>query len=241
MTTTLSRPGIDDERSSRIGSKLNWLRAGVLGANDGIVSVAGVVIGVAAAAPGQSLAIATAGIAALVAGAFSMAGGEYVSVSTQRDTERALLDRQRWALEHRAEAALEDLARFYRRRGISPELARQVARELSEHDALAAHAEVEWGIDPDELTSPWHAALSSFIAFFAGALIPLVAILLPSGGNSTLVAVAAVIIGLVATGWVSSALGDAPRWPAIRRNVLMGCATMAATHLIGLLFGVAVS
>ncbi|HMR48098.1 MAG TPA: VIT family protein [Arachnia sp.] len=243
MSIIIARPesGEAGERTARIGAKLNWLRAGVLGANDGIVSVAGVVIGVAAAAPGQTLTIATAGIAALVAGAFSMAGGEYVSVSTQRDTERALLAKQRWALEHRAEAELEELARFYRRRGISPELAGQVARELSEHDALAAHAELEWGIDPDELTSPWHAALSSFIAFFTGALIPLIAILLPMGERSTFVAVGAVIAGLVATGWVSSALGEAPRWPAIRRNVLMGSATMAATHVIGWMFGVAVS
>lgn len=229
------------ERATRIGSKLNWLRAGVLGANDGIVSVAGVVIGVAAATPGHTLAIATAGVAALVAGAFSMAGGEYVSVSTQRDTERAVLDRQRWALEHQAEAELEDLARFYRRRGISPELARQVARELTAHDALAAHAELELGLDPDELTSPWHAAISSFVAFFIGAAIPLATILLPFEGNSTLIAVGAVLAGLIATGWISSALGEAPRWPAIRRNVLVGSATMAATHAIGWMFGVAIS
>lgn len=229
------------ERPARIGSKLNWLRAGVLGANDGIVSVAGVVIGVAAATPGHTVAIATAGIAALVAGAFSMAGGEYVSVSTQRDTERALLDRKRWDLSHHPDEELDGLAGFYRRRGVSPEVSRQVARELSRHDALAAHAELELGLDPDELTSPWHAALSSFVAFFAGALIPLVAILLPLGTSSSLVAVAAVIVGLVATGWISSALGDAPRWPAIRRNVLMGSATMAATHVIGLIFGVAIS
>lgn len=230
-----------EERSARIGSKLNWLRAGVLGANDGIVSVAGVVIGVAAAAPGKTLAIATAGIAALVAGAFSMAGGEYVSVSTQRDTERALLAHKRWELSRHPEEGLEELAGFYRRRGVSQEVSYRVARELSSHDALAAHAELELGIDPDELTSPWHAALSSFIAFVVGALIPLVAILLPLSTGSTLVAVAAVVLGLIATGWISSALGEAPRLPAIRRNVLMGSATMAATHVIGWLFGVAIA
>ncbi len=230
-----------DLATNRIGAKLNWLRAGVLGANDGIVSVAGVVMGVAAAAPGNVLAIATAGLAALVAGAFSMAGGEYVSVSTQRDTERAVLELERQELAEQPEEELAELAGLYRQKGLSNEVALRVAHELTAHDALAAHAEVELGIDPDELTSPWHAAISSFVAFFLGALIPLIAILLPLGGQSVWVAVFAVIVGLVATGWISAALGGAPRMRAILRNVLMGMATMGATYLIGLLFGVAVS
>lgn len=222
------------------GQKLNWLRAGVLGANDGIVSVAGVVVGVAAATPQNLSAIATAGIAALVAGAFSMAGGEYVSVSTQRDTEKAMIDKEITELREQPAEELEELAGFYRQRGLSADLADQVARELTAHDALAAHAEVELGIDPKELTSPTGAAFSSFIAFSVGAAIPLIMIFLPFGAPVLNTAVA-VVLGLLLTGWISAALGGAPRLPAIVRNVVMGSATMAATYLIGLLFGVAVS
>ncbi|UOR01858.1 VIT family protein [Leucobacter allii] len=238
-TTPAAHAGEAHEQS--VGRRLNWLRAGVLGANDGIVSTAGVVIGVAGATPGNVLAIATAGLAALVAGAFSMAGGEYVSVSTQRDTERALIAKERRELREMPEAELEELAGFYRERGLSEELAARVAEELTAHDALAAHAEVELGIDPDEYTSPWAAAVSSFVAFTAGALIPLIMILLPFGEHRVWIAAAAVVIGLLLTGWISAALGDAPRVPAIVRNVVMGSATMAATYLIGMLFGVAVS
>lgn len=224
----------------RLGQRLNWLRAGVLGANDGIVSVAGVVVGVAAATPGNILAIATAGIAALVAGAFSMAGGEYVSVSTQRDTEKAMVEKEIRELKEQPAAELAELTGLYRRRGLSAGLARQVAEELTAHDALAAHAEVELGIDPDELTSPWQAALSSFVAFTIGALIPLAMILIPLG-NPVIITAISVVVGLFLTGLISAKLGKAPVWPAILRNVLMGSATMAATYLIGLLFGVAVS
>ena len=231
----------NEPHDGRISGKLNWLRAGVLGANDGIVSTAGVVIGVAGAAQGNVLAIATAGIAALVAGAFSMAGGEYVSVSTQRDTEQALIEKERRELEEAPEEELRELAGLYRERGLSAELAARVAVELTAHDALAAHAEVELGIDPEEFTSPWSAALSSFIAFTVGALLPLIMILLPFGEHRVWAAAVAVVIGLIATGWISAALGDAPRGPAIARNVIMGSATMAATYGIGLLFGVAVS
>ncbi|GAA1587337.1 hypothetical protein ACIFOC_02520 [Leucobacter aridicollis] len=238
--STPDGPAGGEPRSARIGQKLNWLRAGVLGANDGIVSVAGVVIGVAAATPGNTVAVATAGVAALVAGAFSMAGGEYVSVSTQRDTEKALIDQKRRSLAERPAEELRGLAGFYRRRGVSAALATEVARELSEHDALAAHAEVELGIDPEEYTSPWAAAISSFIAFTIGGLLPLLMILLPLGAGRIPAAGLAVLIGLVLTGWISAALGEAPRARAILRNVLMGGATMVATYLIGLLFGVAV-
>lgn len=235
----IQHPG-EAHGEQNVGQRLNWLRAGVLGANDGIVSVAGVVVGVAAATPNNLAAIATAGIAALVAGAFSMAGGEYVSVSTQRDTERALLAKEQRELREQPEEELQELAGLYRQRGLSEELALQVARELTSHNALAAHAEVELGIDPQELTSPWHAALSSFIAFTVGALIPLAMILLPFG-NEIINTALAVVLGLFLTGWISARLGGAPLVPAIVRNVLMGSATMAATYLIGLLFGVAVS
>lgn len=226
-----------------VGQKLNWLRAGVLGANDGIVSVAGVVIGVAVVTP-ELMPVATAGIAALVAGAFSMAGGEYVSVSTQRDTEMALIEKERAELRDQPAAELAELTGFYRKRGLSAGLARQVAEELTAHDALAAHAEVELGIDPEAYTNPWHAAISSFAAFTVGALIPLAFILImlvfvPTG-NPLIVTAAAVLVGLYLTGLISAKLGKAPIWPAIWRNVLMGSATMAATYLIGLAFGVAI-
>jgi len=222
------------------GQRLNWLRAGVLGANDGIVSVAGVVVGVAGATPGNIVAIATAGIAALVAGAFSMAGGEYVSVSTQRDTEKALLAKEVRELKEQPAAELAELTGLYRKRGLSARLAREVAVELTAHDALAAHAEVELGLDPDELTNPWAAAFSSFISFTVGALIPLIMILLPIG-SPIIVTAAAVVLGLFLTGLISARLGRAPVLPAILRNVLMGVATMAATYLIGLAFGVAIA
>lgn len=238
IISAVQHPG-EAHVGDNVGQRLNWLRAGVLGANDGIVSVAGVVVGVAAATPGNLAAIATAGIAALVAGAFSMAGGEYVSVSTQRDTERALIAKEKRELREQPEEELEELAGLYRQRGLSAELAKQVAQELTAHDALAAHAEVELGIDPDELTSPWHAALSSFIAFTVGALIPLAMILLPVGSEILNTALA-VVLGLLLTGWISARLGGAPLLPAILRNVLMGSATMLATYLIGLAFGVAI-
>ncbi|MGJ6980665.1 VIT1/CCC1 transporter family protein [Aestuariimicrobium soli] len=223
-----------------VGQRLNWLRAGVLGANDGIVSVAGVVVGVAAAAPHNTTAIATAGLAALVAGAFSMAGGEYVSVSTQRDTEQALIAKEIRELREMPDEELAELAGMYRERGLSEQLAQQVAEELTAHDALAAHAEVELGIDPEELTSPWLAAFSSFVAFTVGALIPFLMVLLP-WGNAIVNTAVAVVIGLFLTGWISATLGQAPVARAVVRNVVMGSVTMAATYGIGLLFGVVTS
>lgn len=232
---------IGEQDKAGIGQKLNWLRAGVLGANDGIVSTAGVVIGVAAAAPGNVLAMATAGLAALVAGAFSMAGGEYVSVSTQRDTEKALIEQERRELAEQPQEELLELAGFYRDRGLSAGLATQVAIELTAHDALAAHAEVELGIDHQEFTNPWVAAFSSFVSFAVGAAIPLIMILLPFGERRVWAAAAAVVLGLFLTGWISATLGAAPRGRAVLRNVAMGSITMVATYLIGTLFGVAIA
>ena len=169
-----------------------------------------------------------------------MAGGEYVSVSTQRDTEKALIAKEVRELEEEPAAELAELTGLYRRRGLSAELARQVAEELTAHDALAAHAEVELGIDPEEFTSPWAAAFSSFVSFTVGALIPLIMILLPIG-NAVVITAASVVLGLFLTGWISARLGGAPLLPAILRNVLMGSATMIATYAIGLVFGVAIS
>ncbi|OLF15837.1 VIT1/CCC1 transporter family protein [Actinophytocola xanthii] len=220
-----------------LGQRMNWLRAGVLGANDGIISVAGLVVGVAGATP-ERAAILIAGVASLVAGALSMAGGEYVSVSTQRDTERAALRLERYELETMPEAEERELAGIYEDKGLSPGLATKVARELTQHDALEAHAEAELGIDPDQLVSPWHAAWASLVAFTCGGLLPLVAIAFPPPAWRVPACALAVIAGLVLTGAVSARLGGAPAGRAVVRNVGVGALTMLVTYLVGVLFGV---
>jgi VIT1/CCC1 family predicted Fe2+/Mn2+ transporter len=222
-----------------LGGKLNWLRAGVLGANDGIVSVAGIVVGVAGATA-NSTAILTAGIAGLVAGAFSMAGGEYVSVSTQRDTEQALLQLEKQELKSMPEAEERELAQIYEGKGLSPDLAKEVARELTLKDAFQAHAEAELGIDPDNLTSPWQAAWASLLAFSVGALLPLLAIAWTSVSVRVWACAAAVVVGLTLTGFVSAKLGDAKVGRAILRNVGVGALTMLVTYFVGVLFGTTV-
>ncbi|MDO4783569.1 MAG: VIT family protein [Propionibacteriaceae bacterium] len=221
------------DRPQALGSKLNWLRAGVLGANDGIVSVAGLVMGVAGATD-DVFAILVAGLAGLIAGALSMAGGEYVSVSTQRDTEVAALDRQRRALDAEPERELRALAQVYCSKGISAELSLQVASELSAKDALAAHAEAELGIDSSEQVSPWLAAVASAIAFTLGALIPLLVVVLTPGVLTT---VGAVLFALALTGYVSARLGDAPVLRPILRNLAAGTLAMGLAHGVGVLVG----
>lgn len=222
-----------------LSERLNWLRAGVLGANDGIVSVAGLVVGVAGATTDRT-AILVAGVASLVAGALSMAGGEYVSVSTQRDTEQAALRLERYELETMPEEEERELAGIYQEKGLSAELAAEVAHELTANDALEAHAEAELGIDPDELTSPWHAAWASLVAFTCGGLLPLLAISVPSVGLRVWACAAAVIVGLVLTGVLSARLGNAKAGRAVLRNVGVGTLTMVVTYLVGVLFGVTV-
>ena len=217
-------------------SRLNWLRAGVLGANDGIVSTAGLVIGVAAATSDRG-AILTAGLAGLAAGAMSMAVGEYVSVSTQRDSERAMLTQEARELAELPEEELAELAGFYEAKGLTPHLALEVAEQLTAQDALRAHAEAELRIDPDELTNPWHAAWASMVAFTLGAVLPLVAILWPPADLKVVVTVVAVLLALGLTGWVSAHLGGSPRLPAIVLNILGGALAMAITWAIGTLVG----
>jgi vacuolar iron transporter family protein len=219
-----------------LGATLNWLRAGVLGANDGIVSTAGIVVGVAAATTARE-PILTAGIAGLVAGAVSMALGEYVSVSTQRDTERALLRKERRELEQDPAAELDELASIYEGRGLSPATARQVAEELTDHDAFAAHVDVELGIDPDELTNPWQAATSSAISFITGALLPLLAIVIPPASVRVPITVVAVLLALAVTGVVSARLGGARVRIALLRNVIGGGLALAITYGIGHVVG----
>ncbi len=226
----------DEPHDGDVGSRLNWLRAGVLGANDGIVSTAGLVIGVAAATTSRA-AILTAGLAGLVAGAMSMAVGEYVSVSTQRDSERALIAKERWELENDPDLELEELTALYAAKGLSHEVARAVAQQLTARDALGAHAEVELGIDPDDLTNPTHAAFASFVAFTLGSLLPLIAVLNPSVSWRLPITVVAVLAALVGTGALSARLGRAPVRRAVIRVVVGGIVAMAVTYGIGTLVG----
>ena len=232
----VSVPDHGEPHEGSTAGRLNWLRAGVLGANDGIVSTAGLVIGVAAATTSRG-AVVTAGLAGLAAGALSMAVGEYVSVSTQRDSERALIAKEVRELREEPEAELEELAGMYAAKGLSPELAHQVAEELTAQDALAAHAEVELGIDPEELTNPWHAAWASMLAFTVGAVLPLLAIALPPVSWRVPVTVLAVVLALAGTGLVSARLGDSDAGRATVRVVLGGLLAMGITYLIGALLG----
>ncbi|MFI9508616.1 VIT family protein [Nocardia sp. NPDC052566] len=230
------RDHVGEPHISSTLARLNWLRAAVLGANDGIVSVAGIVVGVAAATVDRAH-IATAGIAGLAAGAVSMALGEYVSVSTQRDSERALLEKERRELREQPETELAELAAIYRAKGLSSATARQVAEELTTHDAFAAHAEAELRIDPDELTNPWHAAMSSAVSFTVGALLPLLAILLPGPALRVPVAFVTVVVALALTGWIGAYLGGARRLPATARVMVGGALAMVVTYAIGDLVG----
>ncbi|MEV7386218.1 MULTISPECIES: VIT family protein [unclassified Streptomyces] len=233
----MTEPTHDNEaHGGALGSRLNWLRAAVLGANDGIVSTAGIVVGVAGAT-GDRNALLTAGLAGLLAGSMSMAAGEYVSVSTQRDSELAALALEKRELKEQPEAELEELTELLERRGLSREVAREAAAQLTERDALRAHARVELGIDPDELTNPWHAALASFLAFTVGALLPLLAIVLPPADWRLPVTVVSVLAALVLTGWSSARSGAAAVGPAVLRNVAGGALAMGVTYAAGSLLG----
>ena len=225
-----------DDLGDHVGTRLNWLRAAVLGANDGIVSTAGVVMGVAGATD-DSGAIVIAGIAALTAGALSMGAGEYVSVSTQRDSERSILDLEAAELRQMPQTEERELAAMYVEKGLSPETAAKVARELTEHDALRAHADIEFGIDPDNLTNPWHAAWASMLAFTIGALLPLLVVAFVPDGVRVLMTVLSVVAALALTGFVSARIGYSPRLPAVVRNVSGGLLAMGVTYLIGMLAG----
>ncbi|MGH3496460.1 MAG: VIT1/CCC1 transporter family protein [Nocardioidaceae bacterium] len=230
---SVDQPTHDDEpHAESFTAKLNWLRAGVLGANDGIVSVAGIVVGVAGATADRTT-ILTAGIAGLVAGALSMAAGEYVSVSTQRDTQQALVEKERRELEEDPDEELAELAELYQRKGLSRRVAREVAEELTAKDALRAHLDIELGIDPDDLTSPWQAAFASAVAFTLGAVLPLLAIELPPPSTRIWVTFVVVIAALATTGLVSARLGEALVGRAVWRNIVGGALAMAVTYAVG--------
>lgn len=218
-------------------SRLNWLRAAVLGANDGIVSEAGLVIGIAGATSSLAV-IVTAGLAGIIAGAISMAAGEYVSVSSSRDTERALLRKEKKELEDFPEKELEELALIYEKKGLKKSTALLVAQELTNKDAYAAHIDAELGIDPHNLTNPWHAALASALSFLVGAAIPLIAIIIPNETVRVPVAFISVIFALVLTGAFSAMAGGANIPRAIFRVVSGGVIAMSVTYAVGSFFQV---
>ncbi|MFD4143627.1 VIT family protein [Streptomyces sp. NPDC058572] len=238
MTDTTGGTPHEEAHGGGLGTRLNWLRAAVLGANDGVVSTAGLVVGVAGAT-GSRGALLTAGLSGLLAGSMSMAAGEYVSVSTQRDSEKAALAVEKRELREQPAAELEELTQLLADRGLSPDVAREAAVQLTERDALRAHARVELGIDPDRLTNPWHAAGASFLAFTVGALLPLLAIVLPSSSLRLPVTVVSVLAALAFTGWWSARLGGAGVGPAVLRNVGGGALAMAVTYAAGTLLGAA--
>jgi VIT1/CCC1 family predicted Fe2+/Mn2+ transporter len=216
-----------------IAGRLNWLRAGVLGANDGIVSVAAIAVGVAAATPDLA-AIIPASSAALIGGALSMALGEYVSVSSQSDSERALIAQETEELRTMPEQELEELAGLYRAQGLSAETAKRVAVELTERDALRAHLSMELNIDPDDLVSPWRAAAASALAFVCGGILPFLTILLPESVRIPVTFIV-VLIALAATGALGARIGGSPVPRATLRVVVGGAIALAATFAIGAL------
>lgn len=233
MSVTFGHPG--EPHAPGVAGRLNWLRAGVLGANDGIVSVAAIVVGVAGAT--NDLApILTAGAAALVGGAVSMALGEYVSVSSQSDSEKALIAKETRELAEMPAQELDELTGLYEAKGISPETARKVAEELTAHDALTAHLAAELNIDREDLVSPWRAALASSIAFLTGGVIPFASMLLPLGLRIPATFVV-VLVALAITGALGARLGGSPTLRPMIRVVVGGALALGATFLIGTLLG----
>jgi vacuolar iron transporter family protein len=220
--------------------RVGWLRAMVLGANDGIISTAALLLGVAAADADRS-AILTAGMAGLVAGAVSMGLGEYVSVSSQRDSERSDIAKETWELEHQADHELEELTGIYQSKGLTAELAREVAVQLTEHDALGAHLRDELGIERDDLAKPFQAAWSSTVAFSVGAAIPLIAAAVAAAGARIVSIIVVALLGLVVLGYTGARLGGAAPGRPIARVVIGGAIAMGVTMLVGKLFGAAVA
>jgi len=215
-------------------SRLNRLRAGVLGCNDGITSTAGLVVGVAATRP-SAIVLAVTGLSGLLAGSLSMGGGEFTSVQAARDSQDALLHIQRGELETIPHEELDELAHLYMERGLSIGLARQVAAELTDRNALAAHAEAELGIDLEDQVNPWEAAGASALSFLLGGVVSLLAIVLPPAGIRIPVCVAVVLTSLAGTGYLAARFGAAPTGRAALRNLTVGALTMAVTYGLGAL------
>lgn len=228
----------DEPHNAGVAERLNRLRAGVLGANDGIVSVAAVVVGVAGATTATGPILA-AGAAAAIGGAISMALGEYVSVSSSADSQRALIEKERQELEDIPEEELAELTGLYEAKGLSREIAAQVARELTAHDALAAHLDAELQLDQDEVLNPWNAAIASAIAFSIGAALPFATAVFLPGPLKIPVTFVAVMIALGITGALGAKLGRAPMLRPTLRVLIGGAAALAVTFGIGSWLGVA--
>ena len=222
------------------GKRIGLLRAVVLGANDGIISTACLVLGVAAANASRS-AILTVGLAGLVAGAASMALGEYISVSSQRDAEDANIAKEKWELANVPERELEELTAIYVHKGLNPELARQVAEELTADDALKIHLAEELGISEHSRAQPVEAMIGSAVAFAAGAAVPLLAVAVSSTSNRIAVTIAIVVVALLGLGAAGARAGGAHPVRPIVRVVIGGLVAMAFTMAIGKLFGTSIS
>lgn len=227
----------EQEIDKNFSGRLNILRAGVLGANDGIISIAGVVIGVASATESIWI-IFLSGLAAVFAGAFSMAGGEYVSVSTQKDTEEAAVVRERDLLMKNPDIARQPLYAAYIQNGECETSAQLLTNRAFLKDPLKALVAEKYGIEVEEFTNPWHAAISSFIAFVAGAIFPMLSIVFFSASYRIPTTVVIVALSLLGTGYTSAKLGKAPIKNAMIRNLVIGLLTMTVTYLVGQLFAI---
>lgn len=236
-TSTRARRGRLHHEESHAGHRAPWLRAGVLGANDGLLSTSSLLVGVASASASRSVLLAT-GVAALVAGAGSMAIGEYSSVSSQRDAELADLATEREELVTMPRAELAELTTIYEKRGLPRELAREVAETLTEHDALGAHARDELGLDPADLARPVQAATVSAVSFAVGALIPILVMTTLGGGVRVAGVVVAALVGLAGLGALGASLGGAPMLRPALRVLIGGAVAMGLSALIGQIFNV---
>lgn len=237
--TSLHEARTEPHSSTGLQGRLNWLRAGVLGANDGIVSVAATVVGVAGATSAVA-PVAIAGTAAVVGGAVSMALGEYVSVSSSSDSQKALIAKERRELDEDPEGELEELVELYEADGLSRPTAELVARELTEKDALTAHLRMELGMAEDDVVSPWHAAGASFIAFLLGALLPFLTIVLAPVDIRVPLTFGITLVALALTGWVGAWLGGANPLRPVVRVVLGGALALGLTFAVGAWLGTSV-
>jgi VIT1/CCC1 family predicted Fe2+/Mn2+ transporter len=235
----MSSEAYEPHRVSHL-ARLNWLRAGVLGANDGIVSISALVVGVAAATSNMA-AILIAGVAGLAAGAISMGLGEYVSVSSQRDSERALIDKEKRELIEQPEVELAELQTIYEHKGLSPVTAKQVAKELTAHDPIRAHLEAELNILEAHIVNPWHAAFSSTGSFLVGALLPFMTVLFAAEQFRIPATIVASIIALAGTGAAGAYLGGSSMMKSVIRVVIGGSAALAVTFAIGSLFNTSIT
>lgn len=226
-----------EELEKHYVNRSNWLRASVLGANDGILSTASIAVGVASA-QSNTQAILLAAMAGLVAGAFSMAAGEYVSVSSQEDIEKADLEREKRELESIPEIELNELSKIYIERGLTPELAKEVAIQLTQHDALGAHARDELGINEITSANPLQAALASALSFIVGGILPVIVVWVSPLESLVGVVYVTTLLFLILLGYISARLGGSSQLKSIVRIAIWGTLAMAATALVGYIFGV---